>query len=320
MTFPHPGQPQQGQPQQGQPQQGQPAPEPTRPIARPQGQPGIPEQPTQQIARPPQPVQPPPVTPRPPQTVEPPAEPPRQWWAGDKLSVVLVLVIISALVLAGLLGGELYARHKADSIVAKSVSCVVQDGASVSFGARPMLLQVMTKTFNGISVETAGNRIRQAKGMKLDLRLDDVHLDKTADSAGTLGSLDAEVTWTSDGIKETAQGVIPVLGDLVSDVTTNPSAGVIQLAGGLGSVAVKPRVDYGKLSLQVVGLTGLGFALPRETVQPALDAFTTALTSNLPMGIHADRVEVTDSGVKARFVTRDATIPNGQQDPCFEGF
>ncbi|MDA2992028.1 MAG: DUF2993 domain-containing protein, partial [Actinomycetota bacterium] len=65
--------------------------------------------------------------------------------------------------------------------------------------------------------------------------------------------------------------------------------------------------------------TGLGFTLPRESVQPALDAFTGTLTDNLPMGIRADSVEVTDSGIAARFITRDATIPNGQQDPCFAG-
>ena len=312
MTFPPQGQP-----------QGQPVPEPTRPLARPQGPPGQPEPPTQRIPRPPQPVQPPPTPPAGPsadQTVDGPPAKPRRWWSGDPLSVILVLVIVSALAFAGLLGGELYARHKADSLLAKAVSCVVQDGASASFGMRPMLLQVMTKTFNGISVKTAGNRIREAKGMKLDLRLDDVHLNQTAESAGTLGALDAQVSWSSDGIKQTVQGAIPVLGSLVSDVSTNSSNGTIQLQSGLGSVAVKPRVDYGKLSLQVVGLSGLGFALPRETVQPALDAFTTALTANLPMGIHADRIDVTDTGVTARFVTRDATIPNGQQDPCFVGF
>ena len=53
--------------------------------------------------------------------------------------------------------------------------------------------------------------------------------------------------------------------------------------------------------------------------QPALDAFTTALTANLPMGIHAESVGVTDSGVTAKYVTRDAAIPNGAQDPCFAG-
>ena len=69
----------------------------------------------------------------------------------------------------------------------------------------------------------------------------------------------------------------------------------------------------------MVELTGLGFTLPRETVQPALDAFTSTLTKNLPMGIHADSVQVTDTGVTAKFITRNATIPNGQQDPCFAG-
>jgi hypothetical protein len=37
------------------------------------------------------------------------------------------------------------------------------------------------------------------------------------------------------------------------------------------------------------------------------------------MGIHAESVGVSDSGVTARYVTRDATIPNGRQDPCFQG-
>jgi hypothetical protein len=69
----------------------------------------------------------------------------------------------------------------------------------------------------------------------------------------------------------------------------------------------------------VVALKGLGLTLPAEAVQPAMDAFTAALTNNLPMGIRADSVAVTDTGVNAKFVTRDATIPNGQQDPCFAG-
>ena len=59
--------------------------------------------------------------------------------------------------------------------------------------------------------------------------------------------------------------------------------------------------------------------LPSESVQPALDVFTDQLTKDLPMGIHAEGVQVTDSGVAARFGTRNATIPNGQQDPCFAG-
>lgn len=237
----------------------------------------------------------------------------------DPLSLALVLVIVSALGLAGLLAGELYARHRADTIVAKAVSCIVQDSASASFGARPFLLQHFTHSYRDMVVETAGNRIREAQGMKLRLRLDDIRLNQTAESAGTLGSLDADVTWSTDGIQQTVAGIIPFLGGLVSGVSTDPAAGTLELQGPLGTVTVAPGVADGGVTLQVLQVTGLGFSLPRETVQPALDAFTKTLTSNLPMGIHADTVEVTDTGVAARFITRDATIPNGRQDPCFAG-
>jgi hypothetical protein len=228
-------------------------------------------------------------------------------------------VIVSAVALAGLLGAELYARHTANSIVAKAVGCVVQDSASASFGLRPFLIQHFTHSYRDMTVETAGNQIREAKGMKLNLRLDDVRINPTADSAGTLGALDADVTWSAEGIQQTVQGVIPLLGGLVSAVSTDPSAGTLEIQAALGTVTVQPRVIDGALVLEVEKVSGLGFTLPRESVQPALDLFTTALTKNLPMGIHADTVAVTDTGVTARFITRDATIPNGQQDPCFAG-
>lgn len=301
-------------------------PPPDQPQGPPQGPPpgpfGYPEPPTQYIPAQ-QPTQHIPAPP-PQQPVVPPQEPVAEEdtgrrWSRDPLSIALVLVIVAALGLAGLLGGELYARHKADTIVAKAVSCVVKDSASASFGMRPFLIQHFTRNYHDMVVETAGNRIREAQGMRLRLRLDDVRLNQTADSAGTLGSLDADVTWSTEGIQQTVSGIIPFLGGLVSGVSTDPSAGTIELQGPLGNVTVSPGVADGGLSLQVLKVSGLGFTLPRETVQPALDAFTTALTANLPMGIHAEKVEVTDTGVTARFVTRDATIPNGRQDPCFAG-
>ena len=255
------------------------------------------------------------LPPGPPPQPPAPEEPARR----DPLSTILIVVIVVAVVLAGLLGAELYVRHTANSIVAKAVSCVVQDSASASFGARPFLIQHFTHSYRDMTVETAGNQIREAKGMKLTLTLDDVRINPTADSAGTLGALDADVTWSTEGIKQTVQGIIPFVGGLINDVTTDPSSGTLELQSALGAVTVKPRVVDGGLAMEVVNVSGLGFTLPRESVQPALDVFTTALTQNLPMGIHADTVGVTDTGVTARFITRDATIPNGQQDPCFTG-
>jgi len=280
--------------------------------------PGFPEPPTQQFPQqypqqfpqqyPPQPTQQFPQQPD-------PEEPSRR----DPLSMILILVIVTAVALAGLLGAELYARRTADSIVAKAVSCVVKDSATASFGMRPFLVQHFTHSYRDMKVETAGNQIREAKGMKLKLTLDDVRINPTAESAGTLGALDADITWSTEGIKQTVQGVIPLLGGLVNNVTADPADGTLEIQAALGTVTVRPQVVDDGLSLEVLKVSGLGFTLPRESVQPALDVFTTALTKNLPMGISAESVGVTDGGVSARFVTRDATIPNGQQDACFAG-
>jgi len=308
-------QPYQQPPTQRIPQQPVPPAAPTERIAQ---QPVPPVQPTQWIPQQPVPPAQPPTQPPPPPYAEEP-EAPRRGLRGDPLSVALALVIVGALALAALLGAEVYARHKADSIVAKAVSCVVQDSASASFGMRPFLLQHFTHRYRDMRVETGGNQIREAKGMTMKLRLDDVRIQQTADSAGTLGSLDADVTWSADGIKQTVQGVIPLLGGLVSGVTAAPSEGTLELDGPLGTVTIKPEAVDGTLKLNVLKVTGLGMRLPSESVQPALDVFTDRLTKDLPMGVRAESIQVTDSGVAARFGTRNATIPNGQQDPCFAG-
>jgi hypothetical protein len=238
----------------------------------------------------------------------------------DPLSIVLVVVIVVALVLAGLLAAELYARHRADTVVAGVTECVVQDQASASFGVMPpFLIQHMSGHYTNMHIETAGNQVRDAKGMKVNLDINDVRLEDTADSSGSIGSLVANIAWSADGIKQTIQDSIPLVGSFVTGVTTNPSAGTIELEGALGSIVAKPAVVDNGIALQVTELTGLGFTLPRETVQPALDAFTTQLTKNYPLGIHADSIQVTDSGVVSQFSTQNATIPKGQQDPCFAG-
>jgi hypothetical protein len=76
-------------------------------------------------------------------------------------------------------------------------------------------------------------------------------------------------------------------------------------------------VTNGGLQLQIVSFNTLGFSLPKESVQSTLNDYTGKLTKDYPMGIHADSVEVTDSGVVAHFSTRNATIPAGETDPCF---
>src|SRR6202789_3292736 len=74
----------------------------------------------------------------PPQDTAEPAKAKRRFrLRGDPVSIILVLVIVAALGIAGLVGGELYARHRANSVVAAATQCVIQDGATVSFGSSP---------------------------------------------------------------------------------------------------------------------------------------------------------------------------------------
>ncbi|WP_233213591.1 LmeA family phospholipid-binding protein [Mycobacterium hubeiense] len=222
-------------------------------------------------------------------------------------------MIVIGLAAAGLLAGELYARHRAESMLAAATECAVQDEASVSFGATPLLLQLATGHYRNISIHTAGNRIGDARGMKADLRIDDVRLDGGADAMGTVGALDAMITWSADGMRQSIQEAISPLRGLVTGVQTNPDDGTVKLQGNLGSVTTRPRVADGRVALPVVDVTGLGLLVPSERVQSALDGFTTDLTEDFPLDIHADSVQITDDGVTAHYSARDASIPQGNQ-------
>src|ERR1700734_1306103 len=196
-----------------------------------------PTQPTPQAGHPDQPTAPPTYPPPPAQEYPATApfehQPPLQDGAepvktkrrfrfrGDPVSIILVLVIVAALSIAGLVGGELYARHRANEVVATATQCVIQDGATASFGSSPFLLQPVAGHYKDITIHTAGNNIRNAKGMKADIEIDDVDLHGNADSKGTIGKLDANITWTSAGIQETIQNSLPFIGGLVSNVKHN---------------------------------------------------------------------------------------------------
>ena len=243
----------------------------------------------------------------------------RRRFRGDPVSIILVLVIVTALAVAGLIGGEIYGRNRANSVVAAATECVVQDQVKVSFGPTPFLLQHLTGHYRDISIHTAGHQVRNAKGMTADININDVDLHGNADSKGTIGELNATINWTSEGIQETVQDSIPFIGGLVNSVATSPDAGTIELSGafGLGSVTVKPQTVDGQLTLQVLKVTAMGAVIPHETAQAALDTLTSALIKGYPLGIRADSVQVTNNGVVAHFSTHNAPIPAAQANPCF---
>lgn len=238
----------------------------------------------------------------------------------NRTAILLVVAIVALVVLAGAIGAELYTRHLASSKVASAVQCEIQDSANVSFAAvPPVLWQYLTSDYSDISVQTAGNQVRSAKGMKVSLDIRDIKLNNTNNSQGTIGSINGSITWSTDGIKQSIQDAIPVLGKFVTgEVTTNPTDGTVSLKGFADSATVKPQIVNNGLRLQVVSLSAFGSKMSTDDVQKHLDDLTSKATQNYPLGIHADSVKVTSDGVEGTFSTSSATIPSGgTQDPCF---
>ena len=215
----------------------------------------------------------------------------------------------------GLAGAELYARQRADSVLVGITECVVRDGVSISYGVNPPFLwQHMTGHYTNISVSTAGDNVQEAKGMTADVTLKDIRLQDSGDSKGTIGSLNATLTWKSAGIKDTLAANLPGVGNLITGVSTDSAAGTIIVDAGDNSVTAKPVVTDGDLNLQVLDVTG---PLPKDGVQTALNDLTKKLNDNYPLGIHADSVEVTGTGVVGNFSSQNASIPREDANPCF---
>lgn len=229
--------------------------------------------------------------------------------------VIPSVVIAVALLAGGLAGGELYARHRAAGILAEVAECVTEDGVTISFGVNPPFLwQHITGHYTNISVITAGDRVQGADGMTAEVTLADVRLQENAESKGTIGSLDATLSWKSAGIKDTVAANLSGVGNLITGVRTDQDTGTVVLEAGDDSVTAKPVVTDGDLNLQVLDVVG---PLPRDAVQNALNDLTKRLNDNYPLGIQADSVEVTDSGVVGKFSSRNASIPKEDANLCF---
>lgn len=221
----------------------------------------------------------------------------------------------TTVVVGGLIGAEVVLRNHAESVVADTVKCATGDTSTVAFAMMPPLLwQAARGTYTSIRIQTSGTRIRGLRGMPVVIDLHDVRPAANG-SAGSVGSADASLTWSLDGIKETLQAAIPVAGKLLTDVTASPSDGTIKLGTFLVSVTVKPKtLANGTIALDVVDTTGPGLAAV-ETLQPALDAYMAKQT--LPLGLHVDQLAVTAQGVNAHLTSTNVDLPSGAEKDCY---
>lgn len=301
------------------------------------------DEPTQQISRSgqgfvsaqpsPQPPPPPPAQPPPgsaPTPAAPAPKPKRRPRWRDPISIVIILVLAVAVLTAGLLGAEFYARSAAKDVLNRAVACETKSDqeqtednlphVNVSFSSTPPVLwQYMTKHYTSIKVTTDGDHIGSVKGLKADILVRDIRLDADANKEGTIGSVDATITWTSDGIMQTIQDKLGIADFLVEGVKTDPGSGKVTLEGTLdSSVVVEPKIENGKLRLLIPenGIQLVGFSLPRDSAQQELDDAINDLNDNA-LNVHADSVHVTNDGVQLHLSASNSDIPTGGEDSCF---
>ncbi|OHU61317.1 DUF2993 domain-containing protein [Mycobacteroides chelonae] len=308
------------QPPLGPPGSTPPEPSPWQPPSQqvpPAQQEHAPAPPPEQLPTQQSPVAPPPVEPPPAETPPQPAEPEK---GRDYRSLVLIAVIVVAVFVAAVLGIELYARQRTSSEVNAATSCLVQDGATASFGPMPLVVQYLGNHIDKLTIKTAGNQIAQAKKMSVAITVRDISLKKTADSLGTIGRLDVEVSWPTAGITESARDLVPgMLGSLVGDATTNESTGEVTLsaAGGLAQITTKPVIKDGMVTLQSENVSAF-IGLPREIIQPALDTFSKGLVGGqYPMGLKAQEVKVTNDGITVKLSSTNQPM-KPVENPCLQ--
>lgn len=205
-------------------------------------------------------------------------------------------------------------------------------------------MQYMNKKYTGIRITTHGSRIRGAQGMTADIAVNDIDLNGDASKEGTIGSVNATINWTNEGIRQSLNDALKEAIDeyldgsifgfmsdwistdqVVSSVKTDPSAGTITAEAMFDSnISVKPETtsDGGiRLVIQNFQLGGGLDLMSQDELQQKLDAKTSKLTGN-DYNIRVDSLEVLNDSVVGKFSAHDVTIPNsdggggGQSGGC----
>ena len=100
---------------------------------------------------------------------------------------------------------------------------------------------------------------------------------------------------------------------------TFPRSRAFAILGATALAEIRPGDPLANRILTLHG-EALGHDLDTDTVQRNLDDLTGKVTGDLPLGIHIDSSQVTDSGVVVKFSTRDAAIPSSSSSSngCFD--
>ncbi len=231
--------------------------------------------------------------------------------------VLTAVLVVIALIAAGLIGAELYVRNNVKQCMASQFESQLGSQVDIELSAKPVLLQAVDKKVPYITITSDDSSFGPATDMHVTARVNDVDLTASATSGGTVGSSTADVEWSAQGIAATIAA--QPFGALVTGVVPDPSAGTLtfQVMGNLAQLTVKPTVTAGAVEVETVGAAVLGLGLPTDLVSGVVEILTSSLQT-FPLGMTAQSLTVTDSGLNLTLAGGAYTIPapeptSGQQ-------
>ncbi|MFI6867979.1 LmeA family phospholipid-binding protein [Nocardia sp. NPDC050406] len=230
------------------------------------------------------------------------------WMRGSRRTLLIVGIVVALLAVAGLAGGEAYARRTVERCISSQFEQQMGSKIDVSFGAKPMLITMFDNKVGSVTVNSDDTKFGPAVGMVVHAKFNDIEVVDQGRGGGTIGSSSADVTWSNDGIAKT-------LGGLVSGVESNPADGTLTFAvlGGLAGLQVKPHVVGDKVEVTTESASLLGFGLPTDLVEGIVDVMAESLQS-YPMGLKPTKVEVTNDGLHVTLAGGQAQLEPAQSD------
>ncbi|WP_328388855.1 LmeA family phospholipid-binding protein [Nocardia sp. NBC_00416] len=221
----------------------------------------------------------------------------------SRRTTVIAVVTVIVLVAAALIGGEAYARHRIASCISSQFEKEMGSEINVGFGAKPLLVTWIDGKVSRMDVDSKGDEFGPAVDMQVHAQFHNIEMPKGSNSGSSIGSSNADVSWSNAGISQTLNG-------MVSDVQSDPDTGqlTMKVLGGFGAMQLTPQIKDGKVDIEVAQAQFLGIGVPDDLAQGVVDLMTESLQT-YPLGLQPTSLRVTDNGIEVDLDGGPAELP-----------
>ncbi|WP_347304797.1 DUF2993 domain-containing protein [Corynebacterium sp. SA-MJD20WY100] len=221
---------------------------------------------------------------------------------GARVWRVVLIVLVALLVLALLV--EFGLRWFMSSQMTKQFDEQGAEGASVSFGATPLLFGLARGEVSEMNMDTPSTLMIDKEAKTIEGQpATKIHMEGMTMSQDPVArSLQTTTTLPTDYLLVTLQNQIAersgqdMLGDIVmTNLTTNDAEDVVdvEFAGGLFTLTLKPEARDGALAFEATGSKLLAWDLPEEVTHQISDALSEGLKNQVAGDtMRIDRVDV----------------------------